>query len=226
MGLFGNKSSSEKRRRNNSNKIKKLGIACCKSLPLLEDSSILKLRDIDTNCKRAIACLISTQIACDIAEEQDYNESKDIFTNLLQQYDVQDFLLEKEKTLFDGTYTEQDVIDVMWTYETYWALVWALGLVKDIEIPDSICDCQKAISLVSDCQNYEEFKNQCKLRNIEEVLDMLDLYYQYHWATTEKRINPDTPIGDLNSDVVWERRRGLEWLVSDIDDWNEISLDT
>lgn len=226
MGLFGNKSSSEKRRKINSKKIKKLGIAWCKNLPFLEDSSILELRDIDTVCKRAIACLISTQIACDIAEEQDYNESKDIFTNLLQQYDVQDFLLEKEKTLFNGTYTEQDAVDVMWTYETYWALVWALGLVEDIEIPDSICDCQKAISLVSDCQNYVEFKKQCKLRNIEEILDMLDLYYQYHWAVTEKRINSDTPIGDLNSDVVIERRRGLEWLVSDIDDWNEISLDT
>ncbi len=226
MGLFGNKSSSEKRRKINSKKIKKLGIAWCENLPLLEDSSILELRDIDTICKRAIACLVSTQIACDIAEEQDYNESKDVFTNLLQQYDVQDVLLKKEKTLFNGTYTEQDAVDVMWTYETYWALVWALGLVEDIEIPDSICDCQKAISLVSDCQNYVEFKKQCKLRNIEEILDMLDLYYQYHWAVTEKRINSDTPIGDLNSDVVIERRRGLEWLVSDIDDWNEISLDT
>ena len=226
MSLFENKNSPEKRRKINSKKIKKLGIAWCKNLPLLEDSSIIKSRDIDNICKRAIACLISTQIACDIAEEQDYNESRDIFTNLLHKYGVQDALLGKEKTLFNGTFTEQDAIDIMWTYEAYWALVWALGLVKDIEMPDSICDCQKAVFLVSDCQNYEEFKDRCKLRNIEEILDMLDLYYQYHWAVTEKRINPNTYIGDLNSDVVIERRRGLEWLISNIDDWNEISLDT
>ena len=42
----------------------------------------------------------------------------------------------------------------------------------------------------------------------------------------EKRINPDTPIADLNPDVVVERRKGLEWLIASEEDWNEISLDT
>ena len=55
---------------------------------------------------------------------------------------------------------------------------------------------------------------------------MLDLYYRYHWACVEKRIKPDTIIGSLDGEVVWERRRGLEWLVSDMEDWNKISLDT
>ncbi len=226
MALFGNVNRAEKRRKNNSKTIKKLGIAYCENLPLLEDSSMLKLRDIDTICKRAIACLISTQMACDIHAEEDYEESVDMFTDLLHQYDAQDALLEKEKALFTDIYTEQDVVDVMWTYESYWALAWALGLIKDIKIPDSTCDCQKAISLVANCKSYKEFKRKCKLRNIEEILDLLDLYYQYDWATTEKIINPSTPIGVLNPEVVYERRRGLEWLVSDIYDWNDISLDT
>ena len=55
---------------------------------------------------------------------------------------------------------------------------------------------------------------------------MTDLYYRYHWACVEKSINPQTNIGDLNPEVVLERRKGLEWLISTKDDWNEISLDT
>ena len=56
---------------------------------------------------------------------------------------------------------------------------------------------------------------------------MLDLHYRFHWACVEKRINPDSiNIADLNPEVVYERRRGLEWLFSDEDDWYEISLDT
>lgn len=106
------------------------------------------------------------------------------------------------------------------------SLVWALGLVENIDYPNQICDCEKAIMLVSTCKTYEEFKNKCKIRDIEEILDMLDLYYRYDWAVTEKRINPDTPIADLNPDVVVERRKGLEWLIASKEDWNEISLDT
>ena len=165
-------------------------------------------------CKRAIACLLSTQIACDI-ENDDYEESVQLFGKLLNQY---------------GTYSEQDVIAVAWTYEAYWSLVWALGLVDNLSDASTVCDCEKAIRLVGDCDCYETFQQNCKPRDVEEILDMLDLYYRYDWAVTEKRLNPDTPIGNLNPDVVVERRRGLEWLISDKEDcednWFEISLDT
>lgn len=214
-------------RRNNSNeKIKQLGIACLETLPVIEDSTQVSLKDIDTICKRAIACLISTQLAIDISENNDYDSSKTFFLNMLKQYGVQDNLIEKEKRIFNGKYSKQDVIDVVWSYEAYWSLVWTLGLVENIDYPNQICDCEKAIMLVSTCKTYDDFKCKCKIRDIEEILDMLDLYYRYDWAVTEKRINPDTLIADLNPDVVVERRKGLEWLIANEEDWDEISLDT
>lgn len=214
-------------RRNNSNKkIKLLGIACLETLPVIEDSTQVSLKDIDTICKRAIACLISTQLAIDISENNDYDSSKTFFLNMLKQYGVQDNLIEKEKRIFNGKYSKQDVIDVVWSYEAYWSLVWTLGLVENIDYPNQICDCEKAIMLVSTCKTYDDFKCKCKIRDIEEILDMLDLYYRYDWAVTEKRINPDTLIADLNPDVVVERRKGLEWLIANEEDWDKISLDT
>lgn len=225
--IRGNKTvTPEERRKKNNEYIKKNGIACLESLPVIESSASVKLKSIDAVCRRAIACLLSIQLACDIEEQNDYGESRELFLNLLKKYHVEKFLLEKEKRLFENKYSSQDVIDVAWTYEAYWALIWVLGVIDDIKMPDTICDCLKAITLVGDCKDYEDFKSQCKIRDVEEILDILDLYYRYHWACVEKRVRPDTNIGLLNPDVVVERRKGLEWVMSDIEEWDEIPLDT
>ncbi len=216
------------KRKNKSNeKIEKLGIPICKGLPILEDEMVNDLKDIDVICKRAIASLISIQLACDINEGVEYEESKEMFSKVLKEFDVEDSLNPKEKKIFDGTYTDQDVLDVTWEYECYWSLIWALGLITDEELfPNKICDCDKAITIVSGSKDFEDFKSKCKLRDSFEILDMLDLFYRLHWACVEKRINPDTNISDLNPEIVYERRRGLEFLFSDEDNWFDISLDT
>lgn len=219
-------SKNIERREKSNKKIKQMGIACLESLPILDEDMDLDLKSLDDICKRAIASLLSIQIACDINAGNDYEESNKILSNLLKEYKVEDCLNPKEKRLFNGEYTQQDTIDVTWTYESYWSLVWALGLIEDISLPNEICDCEKAIKLVSEAKSFDEFKTKCKLRDVEEILDMLDLHYRYHWACVEKRINPNTPIGELNPEVVVERRRGLEWLFSEEDDWFDISLDT
>lgn len=206
--------------------LEKEGIDYLKSLPLLETSDMVALKDIDAICKRAIACLLSTQVACDLQNGEDAGETAEFFQGLLEKFGVQDMLLDKEKRLLTGGYSEQDVIDVSWTYEAYWSLVWALGMIEDISDATEICDCQRAISLVSECETYEDFRAKCKPRDIEEILDMLDLYYNYHWVCEDSRIGGNVRTGELDSGVVMERRRGLEWLICDEEDWNEISLDT
>lgn len=216
--------ANERREKSNAI-IKSMGVACFEQLPLLEDSTQVTLKSTDHICKRAIASLFTTQVACDIAKD-DYEESVKFFKPFLEKYGVNEELNALEQRIFNGTYSEQDAINADWEYETYWSLVWALGLIDDISDASAICDCEKAVHLVSNTKDFESFKNQCQLRDIEEILDMLDLYYRYHWATTEQRIRPQTPIGNLNPSVVVERRRGLEWLISPEKDWYDISLDT
>ena len=220
MGDFGQerKNKSEKR-------LKEMGIAYNEWLPLVESAEDVRLRSIEDICRRAVTCLLSIQLSCDIAQGE-YEESKQLFSKLLEKYSVNNYLIEKERKLFDGSYSEQDAVDIAWTYEAYWSLVWALNLIDDISDASEICDCQKAIDLVSRCETLEEFQHQCHLRDVDEILDMLDLFYRYDWACTEKRLNPDTPIGNLNPEVVVERRRGLEWLISEKDDWFDIPLNT
>lgn len=230
MGLFNFISKSkfitpQERRAKNNARIKSMGIACNENLPMIESSSDVKLKDIDTIARRAIASLLIIQVACDV-NNGNYEESKEVMPEWLYKFGVMGNLLPKEMALLQGDFSQQDVIDVSWTYEAYWSLVWALGLINDIDEPFGICDCNLAIELVTRCRSLQDFKKSCKIRNVEEILNMLDLYYRYHWACVEKQINPETEIGYLDPGVVVERRRGLEWLFSEEDDWNNISLDT
>lgn len=233
MGLFDKLKSRkavtpEERKLKNIEFLKKMGIDYIDWLPAISSSSEVELKDLYAICKRAVACLLSTQLACDITDECNYMESRSLFLGLLKQYGVEDKLLPKENGLFYNNYDKQDVIDVVWEYECYWALIWALGMISDDEFkqPHSVCDCKKAITLVGNCNSFNEFSRKAKLRDKEEILDMLDLYYRYHWACDHKQADADTNIGNLNPEVVLERRRGLEWLISEEHDWHEIELNT
>ena len=201
------------------------GIGINPNLPLIESASEVELKSLDDICKRAIAALLSTQTGIELNEQRTDNVVS--FINLMEHFGVKDILNQKEKKLIDGSATQQDLTDIVWEYESYWSLVWALGLIDDISDATDICDCLTAIRLVSKCSDFENFKSKCKLRSKDEILDMLDLYYRYHWAVVHnEHFDKSCPTGGLSGDVVFERRRGLEWLISDIEDWYDISLDT
>lgn len=219
--------SPEERRARSNEIIKERGIICFEQLPCIESSQEVRLKSLDEVCRRAAAALLVVQVGCDIGNDN-YEESMKIIPGYLKRFGVEDCLNSKEKRLIDGTYSEQDAIDVVWEYEAYWSLVWALGLIDDSDLikADEICDGGRAIPLVADHESMESFKSSCRLRDIEEILDMLDLFYRYDWAVTEKRLHPEKEIADLEPEVVVERRRGLEWLISKEDDWFDISLDT
>ena len=213
------------RKANSENIIAAYGIGINPGLQHTEPASQIKLRSLDEVCRRAIAALLSTQVGFGRSEQND--EDVNYFVGLMDYFGVKDCLNAKERRLVDGSYTQQDVIDVVWEYESYWTLVWALGLVDDITDAENICDCPQAVRFVSQSGSYEEFREKCSLRSADEIMDMLDLYYRYHWAVVQhESIDTKCPIGGLNNDAVSERRRGLEWLVCDTADWNDISLDT
>ena len=214
----------EERKAHTESILKEKGIAFFDGLPLTESADQITLRDHDAVCRRAVAALLCTQMAAELNDND--IDGAGIFANLIAHFDVNKCLNAKESKMFDGTATPQDITDIIWEYECYWSLVWALGLIDDISDASQICDCKKAINLVSQCESLDDFKSKCKLRSADEILDMLDLYYRYHWAVVQKRIVPDTPAGDLEEEIVYERRRGLEWLICGVDDWHDIPMAT
>ena len=213
-------------RKEHSEKIlREKGISINPNLPLTEEISQIKLKSLDDICKRGIAALLSTQIGIELSENR--TDNLNTFIRLMEHFGVYDSLNAKESRLVNGEASQQDVIDIVWEYECYWSLLWALGIVDDITDSSKICDCEMAIRSVSQCEDFEDFKSRCTLRSADEIMDMLDLYYRYHWAVVQhEHIDSNCSVGDLSGDVVYERRRGLEWLVCDTPDWHDISLDT
>lgn len=214
----------ERRAKNNAF-IRARGIACYEDLPVIESSADVKLRSLDEISRRALASFFLIQVACDV-NNGCYEESVRIIRPILERLDLISCLNAKERRLLDGTFAMQDAIDLDWEYEDLWSLFYALGFVDDIRDAGDVCDCGYIIETVNACSSLEDFRSKCKLRGVEEILDTLDLYYRYHWACVEHRLHPETPIADLIPSCVVERRRGLEWLISDEDDWFEITLDT
>jgi len=238
MGLFdkfkGNKFITPQERRDNTIEyLKKLGIAYNTNLPLLESSENVKFKNPEEIKKRALGCMLCIQLACSIRNGENYGQSLAFIMNQLQQWDIStEDLLPNERRLIYNKNTvkecteeikKQDVIDVAWSYEVYWSIIWALDLITDKELKDAskLCNTERAVAIAGVMATMD-----VNLRNSEKILDMLDLFYCYHWACVEKRVNPDSSIGNLNPEVVMERRKGLEWLISDEKDWNNISLNT
>lgn len=190
---------------------------------LIYNKNNIQIKNIDDVCKRAIACLLTVQIACDI-NKGNYKESLEYILPLYDKYAVKNSLNSKEKRIIDGTYSNQDVIDMDWAYEAYWAICWCLSLVDDIRNGGELCDCHRAISFIISSNSFENFKNKCKLRDYDEILDMADLYYRYNWAIDNRKVDSNTKIGNLDTSNVMERRRALEWVLSDVYDWYDIKL--
>ncbi len=214
--------SQKNRRMKNNELLKRMNIVYSDNLSCFTENR--KMKSIDDLCKRAIACLLVIQVACDINYGRDYEKAVRIINLLLEKFGVKDCLNSKEKRIIEGNYTKQDCYDMDWAYEAYWALCWVLGLVDDITISEEICDCNKAIDLVINSGSYDNFKSMCKLRSIDEVLDMEDLYFRYHWAINENILNNNANIGNLDKSNVIERRRGLTWVLSDTEDWYDLDL--
>lgn len=211
------------RRQVNNDILIQKNISLNPNLACLYKDEQVKIKSLDEICRRAIASLIVIQVACDINAGK-YEESKEFFIPLLKRYDVSECLNSKEKRIMDGTYSKQDVVDIDWAYEAYWALVWFLGLTDEMADASKLCDCSKAMDFVISSKAFEDFKSKCNPRSVKELLDMEDLYYRYNWAINEKRVNPNANIGNINPSNVIERRRALEWLLSNKEDWYEISL--
>ena len=167
-------------------------------------------------------------MACDQNNGSYNKETQDFISDLLTKYGVANYLTEKEKQILNNEGNERDIINMVWKYEAYWGLVWALGLVDELDYPNHIVDCDLAIDLVRRCDTFDDFMAQIQPKDLEIILDQADLYYRYHWACVDARINGREAPSGLNESVVLERRSALDWLINyeAEDDWDYPDLNT
>ncbi|USA52001.1 DUF4272 domain-containing protein [Acinetobacter sp. C32I] len=195
-------------------------------LPHIESADEVIARSAEDIAKRAIACLIIIQVACDLNHQQFDQETKSFIVDLLHKFKVFDELSSKEQNILNQEGSQQDIVNMIWKYEAYWVLLWALGIVKELGYPDTIADCDFAVQVVSACGSFDEFMQQVELRSVDEILDQADLIYRYDWACVDARLKQQDAPANLNTSVVVERHGALNWLIQRDGDWDNPDLNT
>jgi len=195
-------------------------------LPVIESSQEIQIRDAQSIAKRAIACLWVIQVACDIDNDKYDDETQEYVLDILMKMQVMDALTEKEKAILYREVVHQDVINMVWKYEAYWVLIWALGIVEELNYPTDIVDCDFAIQAVVSVDSFDDFMQKVELREIEDILDQADLIYRYDWACVDARLKQRQAPANLNSSVVLERHGALNWLIQIDSDWDHPDVST
>ncbi|WP_037586448.1 DUF4272 domain-containing protein [Stenoxybacter acetivorans] len=143
-------------------------------------------------------------------------------------------LTDDEQQIFnmpDACLTESKKETYLDMVEGLYALCWLLGKENELNIngyvPDNlvrhfpVADVNDGVPSIA-APSMDSF---CTLRDSIEVAQMWDVYYCMHWSMVEERVNGIVIERNINVWTVIERRRALEWALSN-DAWDEISLDT
>jgi len=232
MGLFdrlkSNRHKTPQQRKENSIKLlKESGIKVFEGLPVIEGYEEAKTRTKDEIVQRAVALCIVSVYAEGFLSDTPIKENQDFVAPIIEKYNATGFFTEKEKAFLENENPlPQDAINFSWQYECYNVLLWALGFSKNLSFPGEICDVSGLVKILAATPSFEKFYKNSKLRDKEEILDEADLIYRYDWACVDARIN-GLDIDKLNSGVVLERHRALNWLINYMEqEWDNISTDT
>ncbi len=168
-------------------------------------------------------------LACDYMQDRDFynTDGKKITEQAIVEFGLKNYLFPDEKKVLVEC-DERVAVNVSWTVECSYSLAWVLGLVttEEMEAPGETKGVHGLFRFIQPFHNFEDFKSSCNLRQPSEIMDMLDLYYNYNWSCVDNRLTPKTKCGELNEEVVMERRKALEWLICKDKNWDSISLDT
>lgn len=197
------------------------------SLPFIEDSDTVKLRDVEEIVQRAIALgLIANYSLCHL-EGTDTVENKRGLLNAIEHYNALAFFTEKERAfIFNDNIDEQQAIQFVWQFECVYVLLWALSLIIELKYPDEICSVPEVMSFIFGFDDINTFNESVQLKDVEDIIDQADLIYRLDWACVEARIK-NVEITEVNSEIILERHRALNWLICyDDANWDDVTMDT
>ena len=191
-----------------------IGVLINRALPLVE--APLQLKSCDEIFRRLMCLHVTAACA--------YGFNRKNAREWLVQEDITATLTNTESAFINDGFgnTEQFKAQI----EGMWALFWALGLIPNMNFSES-CDVN-FVSLLPNLKILQPaslIKAKVKCRSLDEIIEACDLAYCLHWGVQEAKVTGKTLPNGINSFVIMERRKALEWLISS-DDWDNVSLDT
>lgn len=201
--------------------LKYYNIPINKHLPEIDEVNIRPAKEV------AIRIII---LGIFLAISDDKN-SIPFFKKLIYQQGLSEYLFEKEKNiLHEESLTEQEEINLSWVQESIYMLSWCLEIVSEVPFPDSEIDLESIFPFLPPEVDTVTFFKEAALREEEEVISQLEIYYHLHWAKRHPKAWNSTIRSSkykmLNISVIRERRKALEWVINSSLDWDDITLDT
>jgi hypothetical protein len=115
---------------------------------------------------------------------------------------------------------------IKWRVEGLWALAWALSCHDNLDFSDSCSD--DFVFIFPDLKRGEpasRFREKLTIRSLIDITQKCDTAYCLHWGAREMALRGRVIYRSVPINVLVERRRALEWIISD-EMWDNISLDT
>ncbi|MBW7455522.1 DUF4272 domain-containing protein [Paenibacillus sepulcri] len=204
------------------------GIPFNKSLPVFASEDAVMLRSREETARRAIAlCIVALKGEC-CGTDYTPEETRSLINQVMNQFNASSCFSPRESLFIGKDHPDQtEIVQFAWCYEGFWVMLWALGYVDQLDTPTGICDVEAAVSILHRYDNYDAFLADARMRPKSEILDAADLIYRIDWACVDARLhNKPVPAG-LDSSVVYERHRALNWLTTYMDqEWDEVATHT
>jgi hypothetical protein len=201
-------------RKNSIEAATRLGLDVLPTLPLLDAG--LASRSVDEVLSRILAMSSIAATA--------YGFDKATAIAWLKQETLTGSLSEQEKVfLFEGV-GQPDRFKLQ--IEGMWALAWAMGIVNELDFAkDSDSHFVTMLPNLKELESSSAFRKKARPRPLDQVIGACDLAYCIHWAIQQSNLSGKRPSGNLKPYIVVERRRALDWLLSN-SRWDEIELNT
>lgn len=194
-----------------------LGGRICDWLPILDAPAVRALEEVKGRMS-VLNALINISFEAPIA----------VIAGWLQKHDLHIFLSEEEEQILTKTnedLTKQEIGQLRWNLESLWALLWAAGLIEELD-PSEWCG-DNMMELLPNLEKGEDngkIAQVSALRPPEELYRMLDYYYRLHWYCVDERLQGREAL--VNEGIIYERRKALEWVFNRAADWDEVEMST
>jgi hypothetical protein len=206
-------------KRDNEAIIRKHGGQICDWLPWPDPDAAAG--DVQAVARRALVLNAMVQIA--------FKAPIPIIERWISHNGLDGDLVETERVILskaNSDLTDQEQANLFWNLEALWALAWAGSLIDELPFDQPVGN--NLASLSPSLQRNEDgskFLKRMRLRPHDELFRMLDLYYRLHWWTRNAQLQGQQS-GNVSIDIIMERRKALEWVLSAEDDWDNVEMST
>ncbi|SFJ45257.1 DUF4272 domain-containing protein [Thermoflavimicrobium dichotomicum] len=214
------------RKQRSEENLQRVGLEVNPAFPVLPGEADIQTRSAEEVAKRALALYNLLGVI--------FYESPEEVVQWTINEGLWDSLSPREKEIFSIPISDQDPAEkawalrslksniLTWRIEALWVLLWCLGKVDRLELPQEKLDGSGIREVMPELgEPVQAFIEQARLRPLSEVLDQIDLHYRIYWTMSEaEEQEKELPVY-FDSYILYERLHAFSWLAGFEEEWDD-----